>query len=193
MTETNFTVVTQLSGSTSNYSRINYYLGKDSIPVVVIDNDELDSLVEDSQFTVTVNTIGYVEGDYDLIVETIATDQTTETVTVPIYLILPYHPPLWIDFDILTPDDSSEFTVGDTINFEVAIMGYATSFIQFEAFIDSSNVPFYETPTFDDSLIFNCLTDSLSVGIHSIKFELKDIYSDIREKRFNFSLIDSIK
>jgi hypothetical protein len=192
-----FDIELQLTGYTSSYSHINYYLGNDSIPVTVVNKDELNSIAEiqttDAEINTRIGTVGYLVDDYDLIVEAVATDLTTDIVTVPIYLDVPFPPPVWMDFVFITPLDSSEFTIGDTINFEVELLGNVNRFWKFEAFTDSSTFQFFQTETYAETIRFNYDTDILSIGEHFINCDLIFWSKGINSKNFYFNLVDSIK
>lgn len=195
-TETEFTISGTLTGYTSSYKQINFYWDDDPNALEDSwDNGRLREFEEnnplDANFTQTISTVGYMVGPRDLRVEVVATNNSTEDVTIPLYFKEPSSGDAWIDLAVFAPD-TTEFDIGDMIEFGVELLGNNTIFSSFDAYIDDSNTPFETFTTFDDTLLFNYDTVDLTVGDHTVTFQLTAVNGDIKEKTFSFTMYEYI-
>ena len=195
-TETSFTIQGQLTGYTSNYSQINFYLGDNPSPInESLDNATLRTLEEtqplDAEFIQVISTVGFMAGSRDLKVEALGSNGITDEVIIPIEFVLPDSTRPWIDLEIINPN-TTEFDIGDIIEFAVDIQGNNTMFISFDAYLGNSTTPFETFTTYDTILNFNFDTVDLSVGNHSMRFQVTDINGDIKERIFSFKLFEFI-
>ncbi|MBN2788917.1 MAG: hypothetical protein JXR69_01855 [Candidatus Delongbacteria bacterium] len=195
-TQTSFTVIVQLTGLTENYSQINFYLGTDTNPVEEVTRATISTLAEqqslDATITQDISTLGLSEGPIDLRIEAIGTNFAVDEVIIPIYLNLPDENSEWIDIALISPENPSEYDIGDMIEMQIHVQGNSTMFKSFEAYFEMDPDPIFQTTTFDDTLYFSFETEDLAIGDYAINFNVTDIYDVVKQKSLNFRLNEFI-
>ena len=185
----------ELEGSIQNYSKVEYYIGNDSLPFKVFHESYFDSitLLDSNNFRIneSFSTKYLIEGQtYFKVIAYDNYNNLTED-TKNINMVYPLVP------KIILPQDSSQFIIGDLIEFEVTfVQGQQTLFMQFSSYLDSSDTTFYSLYTYNDTIRYYLNTDSLFLGDHIIRVVVRnygDYYDIYKEDSLSFNLSDTIK
>ena len=187
-------VVVRLTGPTSEYSQIRFMIG--STAVRVLNKTEINSLASgqenDAEFEVQINTEGREAGNRTLTVE--VTDSYNETASAVVQIVLVTPVTSGIDFNFVSPDNNTEYFIGDRVYFTLEITGDLTLLNNVSAFIGNSNQSFYSSSTRESEKIFSFSTEEMAAGYYFVRVELETVRETDNKitKSRNFSLIEYI-